>query len=192
MANIGVRRVPQARAEREFGLERGRELQPFVSPHRVMRSLLSWDPFRDLRDVGPRADGTRALSPWASIGVALEEERSFASPLGPRGPAFDVKETKDAYVLYADLPGFKEADVQVQVHGQKLTIAGKRVAEEHKEGEKYFFYERRHGSFTRAFTLPEAADASKVTADLKDGVLTLSVAKKLSEQPRTVSINSAR
>jgi HSP20 family protein len=145
-----------------------KELQPlrYASPNGMMRALLSWDPFREIEP-------------------SFDEERSFL-------PAFDVKETDDAFVFTADVPGIKESDIQVQVHGPRLTIGGKRVAEEHKQGDKYFRYERRHGSFTRAFTLPESADGSKVAADLKDGVLTVKVAKKASEQPRTVAVNAAK
>jgi len=152
MANIGVRN----------------ELQPlrYATPSGVMRTLLSWDPFREIEQ-------------------SFDVERSFL-------PAFDVKETDEAFVFLADVPGIKESDVQVQVHGPRLTIGGKRAAEEHKEGEKYFRYERRHGTFTRSFTLPESADGSKVTADLKDGVLTVKVAKKASDQPRMVAVNAAK
>ena len=135
----------------------------YSNPNSMMRALLSWDPFRELD--------------------SFEEQRSFL-------PAFDVKETAEALVFYADVPGIKESDIQIQVHGPKLTISGKRVAEEHKEGEKYFRFERRHGTFTRAFTLPESADGSRVTAELKDGVLKVTVAKKASEQPRTVAVNA--
>jgi HSP20 family protein len=137
-------------------------------PNRRVRSLLSWAPFRELE---------RSFE--------FEEERSFL-------PAFDVKETDDAFVFFADVPGIKESDVQIQVHGPRLTISGKRAAEEKKEGEKFVRYERRHGTFTRAFTLPESADTAKVSAAMKDGVLTVTVAKKASDQPRTVAVNAAK
>jgi len=137
-------------------------------PLRRMSALLSWDPFREIDSLG-----------------SFEEQRSFL-------PAFDVKETAESLVFFADVPGIKESDIHIQVHGPRLTISGKRIAEEHKEGEKYFRFERRHGTFTRAFTLPESADGSKVTADLKDGVLKVTVAKKASEQPRTVAVNASK
>src|SRR3982751_3279769 len=76
-------------------------------PFRAMDALLRWDPSRD--DLG-------ALAPWA----------------GRYAARFDVKETKDAYVLTADLPGVKEEEIDVSLSGNMLTISGKKE-EEHKE-----------------------------------------------------------
>ena len=63
-----------------------------------------------------------------------------------------------------------------------------RLSEEREEGETYYTYERSYGSFARSFTLPEGADAEQVEAELKDGVLTISVAKKTEHQERKISL----
>jgi HSP20 family protein len=131
-------------------------------PFRMMESLLRQDPF----------DGfisRRAVEP------------SFV-------PRFDVKETKDGFVFQADLPGIKDSDVEIHVTGNRLTISGKRDAEQQKDGENYYLYERTYGSFSRSFTLPDSADTDKVTANMKDGVLFLSIPKRVESQPRRVTI----
>jgi HSP20 family protein len=102
-----------------------------------------------------------------------------------------VKETKDAYVFKADVPGVKEADIDITVTGNRLTVSGKRDAEKQEQTDRYYSYERSYGDFTRAFTLPEGADMNAVHADLKEGVLTLSVAKSPTAQSKKIAIQSA-
>lgn len=121
-------------------------------PFRLMRDMLRWDPFREM---GP--------------GLSAE---------GPTyAPAFEVKETKDAFVFKADLPGIKEQDIQVELTGNRLSISGKREAEKEDKGETYYTYERSYGSFARTFTLPEQTDGANVKAELKNGELTVVVPK---------------
>src|SRR5687767_12390405 len=74
-------------------------------------------------------------------------------------PSFEVKETTDGYVLKADLPGIKESELDISLHGNMLTVGGTRQAEERKEGEAYYVYERQYGTFSRSFTLPDEANA---------------------------------
>jgi HSP20 family protein len=103
-------------------------------------------------------------------------------------PSFEVKETKTGYVFKADVPGVSEKDLDIQLTGTRLSISGKRESEKQEQGESYYCFERSFGSFNRSFTLPEGVDADHVSASLKDGVLTLAVAKKPEVQPRTISV----
>lgn len=157
MANIDVRKndqnQPAALASREW------------DPARIMRSLLSWDPFRE-------------MAPFA-----LEQ------PMAGYNPAFEVKETKDGYLFKADLPGVKQQDLEVHVAGNRLTIQGKREAEKQEKTETYYAYERSYGTFTRAFTLPDGVDVNAVHADLRDGVLTIDVPKKAEAQPKKIAVS---
>jgi HSP20 family protein len=105
-------------------------------------------------------------------------------------PDFDVKETQDAYVFKADLPGIQQEDVEISVTGQRLTISGKREEEKREEGERYFTYERSHGSFARTFTVPEGVDLDNVNAELKEGVLTLNIPKRPEGRSRRIPIGS--
>ena len=103
-------------------------------------------------------------------------------------PHFDVKETKDAYVISADLPGVKDEDLNVSLNGNLLTISGTREEEHQEAGESYYAMERSHGSFARSFTMPDGVDGDSVTADLKQGVLTVRIPKKPEAQPKRIAI----
>jgi HSP20 family protein len=132
-----------------------------------------WDPFRIMAEMFGGDVGGGWMRP--------SYEAMFT-------PAFEVTERKDAYVFKADLPGFKEADLDIQLTGNRLTLTGKREAEEGEEGDRYYVYERSYGSFTRTFTLPEGVDAENVRAELKDGVLTLWLSKKPEVQPKRIAL----
>jgi HSP20 family protein len=128
-------------------------------PFQVARDLLSWDPFF----------GGRQVSAFV--------------------PAFEVKETNEAFVLKGDVPGVREADIDIAVHNNVLTISGTRQAEERKEGDSFALYERQYGSFSRSFALPDTADGERIEAKLESGVLTLSIWKKAEAKPRKISLN---
>ena len=106
-------------------------------------------------------------------------------------PALDAKETKDAYVFSLDLPGVEQKDIDISVKENVLTISGKREHEETKEDDNYCACERSYGSFSRSFTLPRSADVEGVSADLKNGVLTVSVAKKPEAQPKQIKVSAS-
>ncbi|KYF61951.1 hypothetical protein BE11_50145 [Sorangium cellulosum] len=129
--------------------------------------MMDWDPFREMAPLFPR----------------VAREVLFA-------PDFDVKENGDAYVFKADLPGIQEKDVDVSFTGNRLTVSGKRENERREEKETYFSCERAYGSFSRTFTLPAGVDTEKAAANLKDGVLTITVPKTPEVQPRKIPIQA--
>jgi HSP20 family protein len=130
-------------------------------PFRLMRNLMRWDPYRDF--------------------TFSEEASSFM-------PSFDVKETQDAYVFVADMPGIRKDDLDIQLAGNRLTISGRREAEADKEQGPVYIQERSFGTFTRTFALPEEVESAKVAAELKEGVLQLKVPKSPEVRPRKISI----
>ena len=130
----------------------------YRDPFSMARELLSWDPFYSGR------------------------------PQTAFSPAFEVKETTDSFVLKADLPGVAEADLDVAVHNNVLTVSGSRQAEERREGESFALYERQFGSFSRSFSLPDMADNDRIDAKLENGVLTLSIGKKAEAKPRKIAL----
>jgi HSP20 family protein len=139
-----------------------RAWDPFIS----LRDLLRWDPFREALPVLPAFEGI-----------------TFA-------PAFDVKETKEAFVFTADLPGIAEKDLQVQLSDNRLTVSGKRESEKTEQGDTYYATERSYGSFSRSFTLPDGLDSDKVRAELKNGVLSVTAPKRPEAQPKKISVTS--
>lgn len=107
--------------------------------------------------------------------------------------AVDVKETPDAFVFHADLPGLKKDEVKVQIEdGNVLTITGERTREAKQENERFHRMERSTGKFLRRFRLPENAKVESITAAAKDGVLTVTVPKVPPPEPKkptVVSVN---
>ena len=154
MANIAVQKDNQ-----------NRPVAPTPNRDRWMRSLLDWDPFRE-------------MAPWFG-----EETAAFA-------PAFEVKETKDGYLFKADVPGVKQEDIEVHLTGNRLTITGKREAEKKEQNETHYVYERTYGSFTRAFTLPDGIQEAGIVADMRDGVLTVNVPKKPEVMPKKIAVQT--
>jgi HSP20 family protein len=146
-----------------------------VSPRR--------DPFGELELVSPFR---RGLGPW----------RLFEDFLGdmPRAaqfaPAVEVSETDEAYVVKAEIPGTKPEDVHVEVQDGILTVRGEKRHERDEKKEHVRYVERVFGSFSRSFALPQNADADKVEASFKDGVLTLRVPKREEAKPRTINIQA--
>jgi HSP20 family protein len=148
---------------------------------------------RENRDLS-RRPGAETLDPFRIMDALLSGDvfQGFDSWTGPRGftPSFEVRETKDAYVFKADLPGLAEKDVAIQMTGNVLTVSGERKLESVQEGERYFAIERGYGQFSRSFSLPDGVDADNVTAEMKDGVLTLRVPKKPEVQARRITIGA--
>ena len=108
-------------------------------------------------------------------------------------PAIDVVEKKDAYVMYAELPGVDASQVDISFEQNVLTIRGTKPAsfDVAAEGEvRVFAAERVHGSFERSVRLPEFVDAERITAHFNNGLLTITVPKAEAAQPRRISIES--
>jgi HSP20 family protein len=104
-------------------------------------------------------------------------------------PQMEVRETKDAFIFKADLPGVRKEDIDIDIHGSRLQISGKRDDEhEERDGERVYAYERSYGTFMRAFTLPETADTEHIRSDFDNGVLSVVVPKKAGAQPRKIQI----
>jgi HSP20 family protein len=149
---------------------------------------------RENRDFGRRFVGEPALDPFRIMDALLAGE-PFAA-FGPSGaarafaPSFEVRETKDAYVFKADVPGVPQSDIAVHMTGNVLTVSGERKQESAQDGERYFALERAYGQFSRSFALPDGTDGEHVTADVKEGVLTVRVPKKPEVQARRITIGS--
>lgn len=128
-----------------------------------------WDPFRDL--------------------IRIQHGLERLAAHGPQGwaPAVDLCETSDAFVITAELPGLTREQVRIDVHENRLTLQGRREAR--VSCEKYHQVERGHGEFLRTFVLPHAVNADAVTADLADGILTITVPKNPLDAPRRVVVS---
>jgi HSP20 family protein len=93
-------------------------------------------------------------------------------------PAVDIVEKDKSYEVTADVPGFDEKNIEIKVENGSLCIKGERKSEKEEKKEGYYLSEREFGSFERSFGLPEGVDADKIEANLKKGVLTVTLPKK--------------
>jgi HSP20 family protein len=122
-----------------------------------------------------------ALAPFYGEGAAAR----------PWTPAVDVVENENSLVFKADVPEINPADLEVNFENGTLTFKGKRDFEKKEAGQNgsYHRIERNYGAFTRAFTLPDTVDPEKLTADYKNGVLTVTIAKKEVAKPKAIKVN---
>ncbi len=129
-----------------------------------------------------RRDFERALGPNHG-----NERTSYAQP-SVWSPAVDIKETEDAYLLRADLPGVDPKDIEVNMEKGVLTIKGERSTEATQEWDSYTRVERVGGSFYRRFSLPDTADREKITAKSNNGVLEVRIPKQEQVKPRRITV----
>ena len=104
-------------------------------------------------------------------------------------PAVDIFDKEDRMVIKAELPGVAKEDIKVDLKERVLTLKGSRSFENEVKDEKVYRRERAYGTFQRAFSLPEDLDAETISADYKDGVLTIEIPKAAKEQPKQITIN---
>jgi len=158
-----------------IAVQRDNGNQPVVPARYTARD---WDPFRTMRDL-------LRWEPFAELAPSFGALESAVF-----SPAFEVKETKEGFVFRADVPGVKDADLDVKLTQNRLSISGKRESEKTEKSDTFYTAERSYGSFTRSFTLPDGVDADKIRAELKDGVLTLSLPKKPESQAKKIAVTS--
>ena len=103
-------------------------------------------------------------------------------------PVVDIEETELYYLIRAELPGLSKEKVKVTVEDGVLTLSGERDLERKVEGKTFHHIERSHGTFTRSFTLPENAEAESVSANYKDGLLEIRVAKSEEALPKSIEV----
>jgi HSP20 family protein len=129
-----------------------------------------WDPLRDL--------------------LALQERFERLTDAGQTGwtPPVDLYETADRFVLAAELPGLAREDIDIQFHDGTLILQGQRK-EAPVPCEQYHRVERGHGAFARRFALPSAVAADRITADFRDGVLTIVIPKSPAANPRRIEVS---
>lgn len=132
-----------------------------------------WDPLRDL--------------------LALHEQIGQLVGTDAPGwtPPVDLYETPDEFVLTAELPGLSRDDIDIHAEDNRIVIRGARSTGPGRDipCEQYHRVERGHGHFSRAFALPEAIDVDAITADLKDGVLTVTLPKSADRAARRITVS---
>lgn len=126
---------------------------------------------------------------WPNLYAPL---RNFGSRVADwLSPASDAKSAENAYHISMELPGVAEGDLEVTVENGVMTVRGEKKTSREEKGETWFFSERQYGAFSRSFRLPPDAKEADISADLKDGVLNLTVPRVSPEATagRKVNIN---
>ncbi len=146
-----------------------------------MSTLTTWNPFRELDEVQNRLSGF--LGGFNRLGTG-----NGGPKLADWSPQVDITEDEKEYLVKADLPEVKKEDVKVTVENGILSVAGERKAEKEEKKKKFHRIERFYGNFERTFALPEDADAARLKAEFKDGVLRVHVPKNPTAQPKKIDI----
>jgi HSP20 family protein len=143
----------------------------------------------------------RTLAPWTGMANLKQEmdrlfDRTFeprweeVPALGEWAPSLDLTETKDALVARVEVPGMDPEDIQVSLQEQLVTIKGEKRRDKEDKDERRHRVERVYGTFTRAIRLPIAVDAERVTANFKNGVLTITLPKTPVAKGTTIPIKA--
>ncbi len=146
-----------------------------------MNTLTRYEPFGAFRRLRHEMD--------RAFGEFPARVREASTAPSAWAPAVDIREEADGFVIAADVPGVDPESIEVTTEKNVLTIKGERSFEQRDESEGRFRrVERLHGTFYRRFTLPETADAEKISANGKHGVLEVTIPKKAEVAPRRIEV----
>lgn len=148
-------------------------------------AMTRFDPFRDLAVLQDRMNRLFNDSYVSRGGDDALLNR------GTWTPAVDIYEVEGALVLKAELPDVNREDIEVHVENNTLTLRGERKLGEEIKQESFHRVERSYGSFVRQFSLPATVDGAKITADYKNGVLTVTLPVRDEAKPRSIKVNVA-
>ncbi len=156
---------------------------PASKKERRMASLLRWDPVKEFDELA------RRFTPFVLRTPEVRQDEGQGRKMVEWAPSVDISEEEGAYVVKAELPEVQREAVKVLVENGILSISGERTRNTEKTGIRYHRVEREYGAFLRSFTLPEDADPKKISANMKDGVLTVRIEKLAEAKPLAVEIN---
>ena len=144
----------------------------------------------------------KELTPWRPFGelgtLRREMDRLWDSFFGERplarvwerewAPSLDVSETKDNFVVKAEVPGIDAKDIDISLTGDVLTIKGEKKQEREEKEEDYHLVERSYGTFSRSIRLPAEVESAKIKASYKNGILSVTLPKSEKVKAKEVRI----
>ena len=132
-------------------------------------TLIRWDPFREFAQIQDRLNTSGA---WV--------------------PPVDIYQNGDhELVLKAEVPDMTREDIDITVDNGTLNIKGEKKLASGVKEEQFHRIERRYGTFSRSFSLPQTVDPSKVSAEYKNGVLTVRLPLREEAKPRSIKVDVA-
>ena len=146
--------------------------------------VMNWSPFWHLTTLRDEID--RLFD--APLTEFTRESQQF---LGGWLPAVEMYEDKDNVYLKAELPGMKKEEIEITLHEGVLTVAGERKGEDKHKDAQVYRSERFMGRFQRSVTLPSPVQAEKISANYKDGMLTVTLPKTEEAKPRQIEVKAA-
>ena len=142
-------------------------------------AIIRWSPVRDMMSV--QDEMNRLLGDV--FGRRYAEESTL-----PWQPPVDIEETREDYVVKAELPGLRQEDIKILVEDNRLVIRGEKHREAEVAGTNYHRVERVYGQFERSFTLTHAVRADRIEAVYRDGILTVRIPKAEEAKAREIQI----
>jgi HSP20 family protein len=137
--------------------------------------------FREMEEMSDRLNRYFGVRPFEKEALKLAEWV----------PAVDIQETETEYLLKVELPEVDKKDVKVTFEENVLKIEGERKQEKEEKGKKFHRIERSYGTFLRTFTVPEEVEPTKLTADFKEGMLTVRLPKGLKAKTKAIEVKVA-
>ncbi|HEU5245966.1 MAG TPA: Hsp20/alpha crystallin family protein [Candidatus Udaeobacter sp.] len=147
-----------------------------------MKTLTTWNPFQEMEEMQNRFFGGFPSFPIRFPKNGEEFKLADWSPL------VDITEDDHEYLFKADLPEMKRDDVKVTIENGVLYISGERKTEKEEKKRKFHRLERFFGTFERRFTVPEDADATKIRAEFREGVLQVHLPKNPAAKPEPIEV----
>ena len=144
-----------------------------------MATLVRWEPYRDIAAL--QNEMSRFMN-----GLLEGNGRTAQSWV----PALDVWETDSEIVYALDLPGIDEEKISVELDDGALTISAERERTQEESGERFYRFERRHGTFSRTVGVPQGVTEGDISADYKNGVLEVHVKKPEQPKPKRIQVGA--
>lgn len=144
--------------------------------------LVRWEPFDGLTKMQSRIN--------ALFDEVFDRANGHAQAYpGMWGPPVDILESRDSYLIRAELPGMKKEEISVEFKEGALTLSGEKKFEEPAEGVTYHRSERASGKFARSFHLPQTIKQDGINATFRDGILEIHVPKADEAKPKQIAIS---
>jgi HSP20 family protein len=148
----------------------------------TVMEMVRWEPFEGLNRIQSRINDL--------FDETFGRSRNYQTgTTGVWYPPVDILESRDAYLIRAELPGMKKEDFNLEVKDGTLTLSGERKFEEPANGVEYHRVERTAGRFSRSFYLPQTVKHDGIKAVYRDGILEVHVPKAEEAKPRQISVN---
>ena len=151
-------------------------------------TLVRWDPFREFAQIQDRLN--RVFSDVYGRGALSADEGLMTT--GTWLPPVDIYQNGDhELVIKAELPDMTREDIDITVDNGTLVIKGEKKLSSEVKDDQFHRMERRYGAFSRSFSLPQTVDPAKVSAEYKQGVLTVRLPLREEAKPRSIKVDVA-